>query len=260
MSDQETLSADALQGASGSAASDAPEEDQSTGEQVSEDQPEPVTKKDLANFKQDVQSLLEDGLQRNRQSQKDTIEDRVAKSVDSAYTQMLESIAPEGTDLKDLRRKAWIDSQLENGDLPDENDVPDGSPQAPSGEGGTSKSLVQREIEAILQEHGLSGDEPELQEYVQQNQGTPWYQAGPGFAELAESIASRDSSPANIMGTGSGQSPPSPDLEQAYIKEVAALRGEGRGFQDRMQKLRQVKEKYRKQNLDVDQIDVASVL
>ena len=81
---------------------------------------------------------------------------------------------------------------------------------------------IEEEMKALLDKNGLTAETPELVAYAEEHAGEPWHEAGPGFAELAETIGARDGAIQAGPGTGAA---PRPDLEQEYIGKVLELRG-----------------------------------
>lgn len=264
MSDAETLSGDALSAAKGENANSSGGEGNTSGnENVSQ---AAVTPSDLQAFGQQLteqlSQQLQEGLKANRQSQRDTIDDRVSKSVDTVQSRLIDtmkSMLPEGTDFRALERQAWIDSQMDTGQSPSGDT--DDSPQASSSSSGNEPSPMVKEIRAILTSHGLSGDEPEIVDYVESNQGKPWWQVGSGLNELAGQIAARKQGDDASLLPGSGATggtPPSPNLKNAYVKEVQALRAKGLSRREAGLKLDAIKERFEKQGLDTSQVNLVS--
>ena len=116
---------------------------------------------------------------------------------------------------------------------------------------------MQAEITDILKETGLEGDEPELREYVREHKGKRWFEAGPGFYELALKIQARNKGSAAGIVAGQGSRVPSSDLESSFLADVVAMR-KRRDFG--LGKLSALKEEYRKRGLEnVDSVDVSKV-
>ena len=198
-----------------------------------------------------VSEEITEGFKRNRQSQTGTIDNRLAGMETRVVDKLLKQL-PEGTDVEAIRREAWIESQMDGDNSPTE--AGSESPQASDQPLASGANVVEVEISRILQETGVSADNPELIEYVKANKGQPWYKVGAGFAELAEQIASRTGDPANIMGAGSGGSVSTPNLKASYLKEVQELRAKGGTASD----LRPVQDKYMSQGLNVYIIDLVT--
>ena len=150
-----------------------------------------------------VISKIEAATQRNRQSQSDVIKHEVGEKLDSALKALGESFQPAESPAK-----------------------PEGDPESPSQDQDTSPSEatfgVQEEIEGILKEFGLKGDEPEFVEFLKENEGKKWFEAGPGFYALAKTLGAREAG-AIQAGPGLGAAP-RPDLVQEYVGEVLKLR------------------------------------
>ena len=81
---------------------------------------------------------------------------------------------------------------------------------------------IEGEMKAILDKNGLTAETPELAKYAEEHAGEPWFEAGPGFAALAEELGAREGG-AIQAGPGAGAAP-RPDLEQEYIGKVLELR------------------------------------
>lgn len=210
--------------------------------------PEFVTKADLEAMAASISKQVEAGLRSNRQSANATIDNRVS-GMQTELIESMKSLLPQGTDFEALQDQAWLRSQRKVASVPD---TPVGEPpQAEPTEPSQPESVVEREIATILQAHGLSGDEPELRQYLTESRGKPWYQVGAGLNELAGKIASRTSDPGNIMGSPSG-SPPSPDLRAQYIQEVKALMATGAYDQSGQVELRRIQDRYEKLGLDTN--------
>ena len=193
------------------------------------------------------------GLQANRQSANATIDNRVT-GMQSELVSGMRALLPEGVDFDKLQDEAWIRSQRKKSQEPESaeaGETPQAEPAAPA----SVESTMATEIASILQKHGLSGNEPELVEYVKANKEQPWYLAGAGFNELAEKIAGRQSDPANIMGTGSG-TPPNPNLKAKYLDEVAELRAQGKYDRSSQVAMREIAAKYEKLGLKTSEIDL----
>lgn len=165
-----------------------------------------------------------------RQSQKDVIASRVSREVGE---------------------------KLASAFRPDPSPTPSPAPTAPPQAVEPAPSAaagVETEIQAILTEAGLKGDEPELTAYLAEHKGQPWYSAGAGFAAVAQKISSRVGG--SILA-GEGTKSASPNDTQAYLDAVVALRGEVLKGLDRNQsrgQLAELKEKFRKKGVKVDQI------
>jgi len=189
-----------------------------------------------------------EGLKANRQSQTDTIDNRVT-GMEATIISELTKLVPEGTDIQAIRERAWIQSQMGTS----ENDgSAERSPKALEASPSTTADLVSTEITQILQEHGVSADEPELADYMRANAGKRWSQIGAGFEDVVANIAER-SKGSTPMGTGSG-SAPNPNLEAAFAKEATELRATGRGYKERMNAYRELEAKYQAQGVDTAKV------
>lgn len=205
----------------------------------------------------DLAKKLDQGLKANRQSATDTIKAQVASAQKSQSDFLLERLAAylpkDGPSLDALKREAYLDEQMAKASSITEDPAsPQDASPPPSG-----ASLIETEIAAILEETGLTGQEPELREYVAANKGKRWYDAGPGFADLARKIAARKrGSPGGVM-PGKGLKPSSSSLETAYLNEIAQARKDRRLGLDI---LRGIRSKYREAGLEnVEAIDISSV-
>lgn len=206
----------------------------------------------------DLQATLNRGLAANRQSANDTIKNEVqhaAKTTQDFLVTRLAAFLPQGQTLEAIEREAWVDAQRAAGQpapAGDKSGSPDSAPSPASG-----GSLMKQEVEAILKETGLNGDEPELLEYVRANKGQPWFKVGNGFYELALKIAARNRGSAGGIVAGAGARLPDSSLKDAFLADVAKLRKEGRFG---LYRLSSLKDDYRKRGLtDVDRIPLTGV-
>lgn len=254
MPEGETLSEEALAAAKAGNAKPAGSESEPSKTPVSN--ASGVTKADLEALQAGMMQTLKEGLKANRQSTRDTIDDRVNKSFDTMLIESLKKNLPEGTDFESIRRNAWIESQM-TGNNSEASDT-SGSPQAPGKSAGSTPSLVEAEIGTILRTHGLSGDEPEIIEYVKANQGKPWFQVGAGLNELAGKIAERSGDAASLSPGSSGGSPPSPNLEAEYIKRVDELRAKGLSRRAGMSALVELQSEFQGKGLDTSKVNLLS--
>lgn len=160
-----------------------------------------VSVADFKAFGKDVISQIQDATKANRQSQSDKIKHEVGEGIASA--------------LDGLKSSQPTESQPDpkpEADAPTQEEPPADPPQSFGLEG---------EIKAILDKNGLNAETPELVAYIEENASKAWWEVGPGFAELAETIGARDG--AIQAGPGAGAAP-RPDLEQEYIGKVRELR------------------------------------
>ncbi len=203
---------------------------------------------------------------RLKQSQKDTIRDRVNSEVGEklsefdSVVELLRPHLPEDLDVQGIKRSKFLDELMQQS-----LDTPEAEPEAPSQAEAPSPVSEppgrESEIAAKLEETGLSGTEPELTEYAEENKGKPWYQVGQGWMDLADSITARQA------GNSAGVVPPqgqvsNPDLEQAFRKELNDLLypkdAEGNpkwGTRRNMNQLRQLQGKYRELGLKDEDMD-----
>ena len=193
-----------------------------------------------AEFKSGMEMVvqkIEDATKRNRQSQSDVIKHEVGEKLDNALTALSDSFRPAESPVKP-------------------EDAPESSPQDKEPSDSEATFGVQEEIEGILKEFGLKGDEPEFAPFLEENKGKKWFEAGPGFYALAETLGAREEG-AIQAGPGLGAAP-RPDLVQEYVDGVLKLRdrvhaGELRPYE--VQRLQtDLKNKYRALGVGVDTI------
>ncbi len=192
----------------------------------------------MAEFKALGDSLvksIDEASKRNRQSQADVIKHEVGERMDTALKGLSDSFQP-------------ADPQQET-EQEQESQSQDDATSAPQ-----KSSVIESEIEGLITEFGLKGDEQELADYSKEHEGEPWFQAGPGFAALAEELGAR-SDGAIQAGLGAGAAP-RPDLVNEYAGKVRELRervnkGELRGYASGIA-LSALKEEYRSQGVGVD--------
>jgi len=197
-----------------------------------------------------VPKQIDEGLKRIKQSQRDVVEDRVSRAKNTLEADILERVKPAlekaGVNLSEVRRQAFLDRQIDGAES---GEAPAGeSPKAEPASSSNESSLFQKELKSILSEHGLNGTEPELREYMRQHTGEPWYKAGAGFAELAETVGSRKKQ--GTLMPGSGDAPPPPNLVDAYKKEVLEARSKGEGMVGK----RRIDAKFQKLGLKVENV------
>lgn len=206
----------------------------------------------------DLSKKLDQGLAANRQSAHDTIKAEVSKASknqkDFLIDRMAALLPANGPSRDALEREARLDALAAASVEPQgqKDELPNSSSSQASG-----VSLMQAEIGAILVETGLEGDEPELREYVRENKGKRWFEAGPGFYELALKIQARNKGSAAGIVAGQGSRVPASDLEARYLADIAAMR-KRREFG--LGKFQALKDDYRTRGLEnVDSIDISKV-
>ena len=189
--------------------------------------PQPVSGDLEAVIDARLERFAEGLAKRLKQSQKDIVEDRLTKALDKHFGKPAASApAPE-------------------------QPAPSAPPQAAPAAAVTATSGFESEIKAILDERGLTGQEPELQEFAQANKGKPWYKVGPQLDELAAKIAARrGGSPGGVV-VPPGPKPNEPELAAQYLEDIAAARKAGRFGAGN---LRAIKDKYRKLGLAVENV------
>ena len=189
--------------------------------------PQPVSGDLEAVIDARLERFAEGLAKRLKQSQKDIVEDRLTKALDKHFGKPAAS-AP----------------------VPETPASP-APPQATPAAAVTATSGFESEIKAILDERGLTGQEPELQEFAQANKGKPWYKVGPQLDELAAKIAARrGGSPGGVV-VPPGPKPNEPELAAQYLEDIAAARKAGRFGAGN---LRAIKDKYRKLGLAVENV------
>lgn len=199
-----------------------------------------------------------------KQSQRDTINDRtqdMESRIESRVLEIVTPFLPEGFDLQDARRKAYLDVQMQPPSPPDEasDDPPAAAPASPASEPSTFEKKFAADVTDIVREHGLTGSEPEIASYLAENQDASLMDLLNGLDKAAADIAARIANPAGSIGApAGGGAPPDPNLELAYKNEVAEAARTVRGGAERKQALRDIKEKYRAKGLKVDQIGFGS--
>ena len=172
----------------------------------------------------------------NRQSQSDVIADRVKREVGGKLAAALRPESPSEPAL-----------------------VPAAPSQAAEPAPTNVASGVEAEIQHILTEHGLTGSEPELTAYAQENRGKPWYQTGAGFAAVAQTISARAG---GTVLAGEGSQSASPNDTEAYITAVRGIREaviKGMDRNTSRAELTKLKDRFRKKGVKVDQIGFGSV-
>lgn len=216
-----------------------------------------VLQSSLKELQDSISKTIEQGLSRNRQSNNDTIRTEVTK-VDKSLDQrvndrLMASLEKAGVkvDIDSLRREAMLDRFVDE-DLSSRSARPS-SPQAGDRAQEKPVDFVTREINSILSTNGLTGQEPEIKEYVQKNVGQPWWKVGAGLNELAEAIKARGTDGSTVFPLGTGASPAQQNLGSAYINDVKALREKGALNK---QSLAAVRKKYSDNGLDVSKIDL----
>jgi len=190
--------------------------------------PQPVSGTDIESVIDARLEKFAEGLaKRLKQSQRDIVEDRLTKALDKHFGKPAASApAPE-------------------------TPASPAPPQATPAAAVTATSGFESEIKAILDERGLTGQEPELQEFAQANKGQPWYKVGPQLDELAAKIAARrGGSPSGVV-VPPGPKPNEPELAAQYLEDIAAARKAGRFGAGN---LRAIKDKYRKLGLAVENV------
>ena len=156
--------------------------------------------------------------------------------------------------IRDLMAGSSSEPEVES-EAPSQAEVPEPASSPPG---------FQDEIQSILDTTGVSGEEPELLEYAEKNKGKPWYQTGPGFEELAKSIAARSAGTSAGVVASQGQVA-NTDLVQDFHKELDALQNprdsEGNLLPGRrrgsMEQLRQLQQKHRELGVSEEDLDIS---
>jgi len=201
----------------------------------------------------DLSSKLDKGLAANRQSAHDSIKSEVSKASKDQRDFLIERLAgllpKDGPSLDSLQREARLDALAAASEKPQgaQDESRDSSPSPASG-----VPLMQTEINAILKETGLVGDEPELQEFVREHKGKRWFEVGQEFYDLALKISARNRGSAAGIVPGAGARLPPSDLKDRYLAEISDMR---KKRDLGLHRLTAVKDKYRKAGLaNVDDI------
>ena len=195
--------------------------------------------KTVEQFEPLIKSAVEEQGERTRQGQRDAIEARVGSAV------------------KDAVKGLNLPQTQTSGETNDSSD--EGSRQTTKESEPQSKGtdLVEQEMGAILEEFELKGDEPGFAEWVKENKGKPWYSIGQSFRDLSKDIAGREKG-TSVGNTGETKPAASDGLVRKYVDEMNAARQEMLEGKVRASTLRQthrlIKDKYRKQGVNVDQI------
>jgi len=227
-----------------------PDETPSEGDLVvqvppaSETPPEPtsesyVSKADLEALAGTLRTEIENQGQRTRQSQGDIITDRVSK-IEESFVERLIAALPEGVDPKLIQREAFVDHLMADPSLL-------GKVEAEASPPASGPDPVQTEVERIMHQHGLSGQEPEIAAFLKANKDKGLLELLDGLNTLGVEVAKRKPSAASLMPE-SGSPPPQPDVVKNYIEEMRQAAGKG------MRVGQAIKDKYSKLGVDVDKI------
>lgn len=190
---------------------------------ASETPPEPtsesyVSKADLEALAGTLRTEIENQGQRTRQSQGDIITDRVSKAIEKSFTERLIAALPEGTDPKQIRRESLLDALMADPSLL-------GKVEAEVSPPASGPDPVQTEVQRIMHQHGLSGQEPEIAAFLKANKDKGLLELLGGLDVLGVEVAKRKPSAASLMPE-SGSPPPQPDATKVYIAEMQAARGD----------------------------------
>ena len=195
--------------------------------------------KTVEQFEPLIKHAVEEQGERTRQGQRDAIEARVGDAVKVAVKEL------------------GLPQPKASGETDTSSD--EGSRQTTKQDEPKSKGsdLVEQEMGAILEEFELKGDEPGFAEWVEENKGKPWYSIGQSFHTLAKDVAGREKG-TSVGNTGETKPAASDGLVRKYVDEMNAARQEMLEGKVRASTLRQthreIKDRYRKQGVDVDQI------
>ena len=166
----------------------------------------------------------------------EAVESAVSKTVDSFKPLLAEATTRQTEILKQSQRDAIKDRV--DGSVARALEAQGISTEAPSSASSTSEpeptaksdnadeatqasDAIAGEMTKILEEAGLKGDEPELKEWMEKNEGKPWYESGKSFFDTAQSIKGRtDSAP---IGGGEGGATVPDDLTAAYVADRQAI-------------------------------------
>ena len=130
-----------------------------------------------------------------KQSQRDAIKDRVEGSVERALK--AKGLSTEAPVSDDSTSEPKPTTKSDNAD-----------------EASQASDVIADEMTKILEDAGLKGDEPEMKEWMKENEGKPWYESGRSFFDTAQSLKGKaDSAP---IGGGEGGATVPDDLTAAY--------------------------------------------
>ena len=226
-----------------------------------------VSRAELDALKTELVKAIEDQGNRTRQSQRDTIQDRVQAAVGGALPHFdviadaLKPLFKDGSNIEAVKQDLFIKSLMaQSSSQPVAAAAPPNqgpAPQLPPA--GTGPTGLEAEIKAILEANKLTGAEPELVQLLTANRGQPWYQVGPQFAALATQIAGRSGT---VLGTAAGSPSASPDLAREYVTKVQELglqvtRGTLRST-EAQPAARRLRAEYRAKGVDVDSIIIGT--
>jgi len=239
-------------------ASEAPREVPQTGNFVSSE-----------DFQAGLKALEEQIVDRMKESQKAVIQHSVSSEIGDKLSTFDEVAAllkphlPDDLDVQNIKRQAFVDSLMSEPSSPkaelEEPSPPQPEPPTPA----SVPPAFEAEIQSILETTGVSGQEPELKEYLEKTRGKRWFEVGQGFNDLAVSIAARTAgTPAGVVAP-QGQIAET-DLVKNYRTELDALihpkDAEGKliqGQRRNIESLRRLQDKYRELGVKDEDLDIS---
>lgn len=200
-----------------------------------------------------VEATIDKAVSSLKQSQRDTIQDRVTKAVHDApefqglrqineFMERHPELLKEGVKPREVLRSAALDNLV---DRELAGSTEQRQPERRDAAQADGSGVLKAEIGRILQEHGVAEDDPEVIALAKEVQGQPLLVQLTRLNELATQIAGRSDEP--NVGAARGRKV-NPDLEAKYRQEMLENRGRGNYVG------RQIKDKYRKLGLDVDRV------
>jgi hypothetical protein len=225
------------------------------------DSTETVSRKDFDALSQAVQQIhgvvtkLADLPERVKQSTRDTIDDRVRKAVPAPVAQagelaeVLKPFLKEGVTPQQIQDAAVLHA-LRSGSYfpgPSASESPQASETLPA---KAAPDPVASEVGRILKDHGLSGREPELKEWLSQNTDKPLLVKLQGLNDLAEQLGARQAGDVGSIVAGTSGQRATPNLVKEFVDTMLKNRGKGLHVANR------IKEQYRRLGVNVDAIDL----
>lgn len=201
---------------------------------------ESVSKADLSELRDEFKGWIDNSTERTKQSQRDAIKARVPQLVRDTIKEEFEAIEKYAP--KEKQKELQIEAMMNH--LTSEDSEPEEKPASSR----PDESTVEREVRGVLEQHGLSGSEPELKQYMAGAQEQSMFEMLTGLDKVAVEVAEkRKATPAGILPSGSSP-PPTPDLDLKFKEEMWAARGQGNAVG------KAIKEKYRELGVEVDLI------
>jgi len=217
-----------------------------------------VSKADLEAF---GTTLVDQIVPRITKSQRDTIQARVSSEVNeklSKFDEAVKTLRPlmrdgiKDEDIAQIKEREFIRNLMADSSSKSEVE-PETPTQVETPVVATTPPGLQDEIQSILEANKVSGDEPELKEFLEKNRGKRWFEIGQGFNDLAKSIAARSAGTPSGVVTSQGQVVTS-DLVAEFRTELAEGMKQGRHG---MRFLRQLQQKYVEKGANIDDLDIS---